>query len=98
MADTDPTKIPEMVERIARKIDPDIWADFDRIAKDVGVATASHDRRLSIKKARQILEEMRKPTGNMIDMAARTWIRENGGMEMAPNIMWRAMIDAALKE
>ena len=48
--------------------------------------------------ARAALEAMREPSIKMHDAAVLIFVRENGGIEHAPVIAWRAMIDAALAE
>jgi hypothetical protein len=40
------------------------------------------------------LKAIREPTGEMVEMGARTIFRENGGLEYAPYVGWQAMVDA----
>jgi len=45
--------------------------------------------------ARAAIRAMREPYPEMAEAAIRTFVRENGGIEHAPYMTWRAMIDAA---
>ena len=82
-----------MVERVAKAIErsncdsdsecESLWAD--RIVR--------HNR---IIEARAAIAAMREPTVAMTEAAAQTLFRENKGIEYAPAIGWRAMMDAAL--
>lgn len=79
-----------MVERVARALqeaDETAWAE-------TGLTTGDELRRL----ARFAIRAMHEPTEAQIDAAVLTFVRENGGIEHAPALTWRAMIDAALAE
>lgn len=81
-----------MVERAARAIHSEAAPHFawERLSE------YSRGRVTVI--ARAAIEAMREPTREMHDAAVLTFVRENGGIEHAPVMTWKAMIDAALSE
>ncbi|MDX0897458.1 hypothetical protein GOD90_10690 [Sinorhizobium medicae] len=76
----------EMVERIARILDPDAWRDNDYVGVHIG-------REASKRKARELIEAMREPTAVM-----KRAVRDAGGPQALAyaNAAWPTMIDAAL--
>lgn len=81
----------EMVELVARIIDPELWLSYDRARREGWDAEtrAMTERNVqpSLAKARAFFEAIREPTEAMIDAAdADDW----------PLANWRVMIDAAL--
>jgi hypothetical protein len=84
----------EMVERVARILEPQAWA-----ALGLCDTIAYQNRRTSsLRKARAAIQAMRKPTPDMYVAAYAA----NGGkwtddeFEPPPNVCWPAMTDAAL--
>jgi hypothetical protein len=51
-----------------------------------------------LRRGRNALRALREPTEAMIEAAVLTHVRENRGIEHAPSLSWRAMVDTALKE
>jgi len=79
----------DMVERVAKRL-YEIDYDFPwEKALDVDLT----DYRAH---AVSIIAAMREPTTEMLHAAMLTFVRENGGIEYAPSVGWRAMIDEAL--
>lgn len=93
-----------MIERVARALEPDVWANFDAYVKQKEFTRAEVEHRkttslalrLSTGRARAAIEALREPTPAMIE-AAKPYLRY-GEVEAGTNI-WAAfggMIDAAL--
>lgn len=93
------TPIPEMVERVARAINP-IMADLADMMIGKGAPRENVLELLPLDQARAAIEAMREPTAAMCEAGFPFW----GGSylkhvvrDLIPNL-WRAMIDAALNE
>jgi hypothetical protein len=102
MAKNDPIpKIPEMVARIARIIDPNIWDDnaYEDMEADIGQEFAAEEREDCINRARDVLRAMRAPHYTMVGPGAKA-IRDGGHLPMiqVSQNVWENMIDAALEE
>lgn len=84
----------EMIERVARAIDPVLWKNLDRAISEGWptdiVAMARFATTDSCLRARAAIEAMREPTVAMLDVAVAS------PADAIPR--WRGMIDAALKE
>lgn len=78
-----------MIERVARALDPDLWRVMD------GGSHLPSSKCLSLLHARTAIEAMREPTAEM-----KAAVREAGGVQALAyaNAAWPTMIDAALKE
>ena len=66
----------------------------ERVAR--AISGAPFPSAASYRRARAAIAAMREPTRAMHDAAMQTLVQENGGIEYAPVVGWRAMIDAAL--
>ena len=101
----------DMIERVARAIDPNAWAAIDRGALRAESVPAA--REMLFVTARRAIEAFREPTADMIHAAFVEMNRTPSGewkrmkvdglspkdqfvAKMRPR--WIAMIDAALKE
>lgn len=99
MVETQDRRMSEMVERVARAIDPSIWANWDywTISKAYNDAekaeefAASPSLRGSLEKARIAIEAMREPTDEM-----RKAFKFHGMLDGDFDEALGAMIDAAL--
>lgn len=81
----------DMVERLARKLEPQAWA-----ALGTGDTLAYANRRKSsLRKAMLCIEELREPTVEMLIAAQEEWMCVRAAEERG-DFIWRAMIDAAL--
>lgn len=82
-----------MVERVARAIDPDEWALIDN-----KTAVTYDARGLSLQRARAAIAAMREPTEAMADAPARAGVYAGDYTMHAGEATeaWQAMIDAAL--
>lgn len=106
MADDNPIKIPEMVERVAQRLydgDREIYSQLsDKLRKDGCPVEIWADVLLPswldqmgkagwYSEARAAVAAMREPTGTMVsNLTARN--------AHSTDVVWRAMIDAALGE
>lgn len=97
----------EMVERIARVLNPVAWAALDDASREAGergfcpeLAT-NHLKGgvdLSLKAARAVLMEVREPTDAMREMGADIMDAEDlFCLGLRASIAYQAMIDVALK-
>ncbi len=77
----------EMIERIARKLEPQAWAALG--IKDT--LAYKNRRKSSLRKAKLAIEEMREPTEGMRE-ASRYYL----GVGFNVDPQYQAMIDAAL--
>lgn len=83
----------DIVERLARKLEPQAWA-----ALGTGDTLAYANRRKSsVRKAMLCIEEMREPTVEMLVAAQEEWMCVRAAEERG-DFIWRAMIDAALSQ
>ncbi len=94
---TDP-RYGEMVERVARAIEPLFdWTIDGRLGNDNGAKDA-HAARLEV--ARAAIEAMREPTDNMLDAPEYEDDHCDARYMLAADFVraWHAMIDAALSK
>lgn len=78
----------EMIERVARALDPDMWQAMD---------SGSHmptSKALSLSHARAAIEAMRTPAEAMVHAGIDAWTKS----PMAVSTQYTAMIAAALQE
>lgn len=81
----------EVIERLARKLEPQAWS-----ALGIGDTLAYANRRKSsLRKAKLCIEELREPTVEMLVAAQEEWMCVRAAEERG-DFIWRAMIDAAL--
>lgn len=93
MADDNPTKIPEMVERVARRMHAKHF-EF-AVPDDSGHPGLFYFREM----ARVALQAMREPTEAMLAaVPAGTCFTCNRDWYSGPQEIWQSMIDAALGE
>jgi hypothetical protein len=90
----------DMMERVARAIDPERWAQIDHMP----VADRARPVLIAAEKMRAsaAIEAMREPTEAMTKAAERVEVRgadlhDFAAFDCAPDV-WKAMIDAALKD
>lgn len=81
-----------MVEKVARAIDPEAWKDDLPIPTRADTIAFHEARQASIVQARAAIEAMREPTQFMIDA-----MDDHAGT-LAPQYAYMDAIDAALKE
>jgi hypothetical protein len=79
--DSEPTEMEMRVAEAIKSVDD---------SKSNGGLGASY-----LRLARAAIRAMREPYPEMAEAAILTFVRENGGIEHAPYMTWRAMIDAA---
>ncbi len=79
-----------MVEKVARRLEPQAWA-----ALGTGDTLAYKNRRTSsLRKARAVLDEIRDPDDEMAKAGIAAWEKS----PMAVVTQFRAMIDKAIQE
>jgi hypothetical protein len=80
----------EMIERVARAIDPSLWVVIDRLTKQqYDLAWVADSRRLSFDRAKAAVTAMREPTQLMVKVG-RSWSDSDA------DLIFSKMIDAAL--
>lgn len=88
MNHSSPDQAPEMVERVARVLDPDAWAD------EFPSMGTIRKREATIDKARAAIEAMREPTLDMISQGFEAIRMEEKWPTMLDRV-WRPMVTAA---
>lgn len=98
----------EMVERLARKFDPDLWERIDAdILAGRWLDSAHRARAAALNRARDAITELREPTEAMAKQGSRGWLnvldrtdcgKESERYTRAAARTWNAMIDAALSQ
>ncbi|RKD68949.1 hypothetical protein [Rhizobium sp. WW_1] len=90
-----------MIERVARAIDPDVWESNIPIPTRGDTLDFHERRQKSCALARAFFEAAREPTSEILDAPAmRDWIWNDGNPVTDGELKdaWQAMIDAALQE
>ena len=80
----------EMVERVARALDPDAFAERLPGHEKGKCPSCDYRTELAMSQARKAIEAMREPTEAMVDAVGSDY-------GAALEHQWQAMIDAALK-
>ena len=83
----------EMVERVAKAIDPDAFEGCSHGSKGPCLMCAENVD-FALYRARAAIEAMREPTEAMVDLGINTREVEGGAI----HDVWQAMIDEALEE
>lgn len=81
----------EMIERVARAIAPQAWANVGIVGRDT--LAQSSRRKASLKHAKAAIQAMRKPTLDMVDA-----FKYFSSDDLPATKAYQRMIDAALKE
>lgn len=89
----------EMVERVARMLEPELWGRIDLdLASRTPSTAAVNARAAELEKVKRAIASMREPTGAMLDAVQVPGIPGPRLHRHDNKSAYQAMIDAALEE